>query len=189
MPKGKVVIISGPSGAGKTTLVRRVLEASTLPLELSVSVTTRPARPGEVDGKDYHFWTDDAFQAGRTNGSFLECFEVFGRGYWYGTLRSEVADRMNAGRWVVLEIDVQGMQEVVKAHPDAITFFVRPDSLETLRQRLEDRGTETPESLRRRLEVAAHEWNFRDKYRYEIINNNLDDAVAQMIRILSESVE
>lgn len=174
---GRLLIFSGPSGAGKTTVLRRVFEKSRWPLVMSVSATTRPPRPGEVDGVDYHFLTAADFQRRREQGEFLECFEVFGRGYWYGTLRSVVTSSLNAGQWVVLEIDVQGREQVVKHFPQAITFFVRPASLEDLEHRLRSRNTENEETIRRRLEVARHEWQFAPLYTYEIINNSIDQAV------------
>src|SRR5688572_12817880 len=106
---GHVVIISGPSGAGKSTVVNRLLEACKLPLAKSICATTRPSRQGEADGVDYHFLSRDEFFARRDRGEFLEHKEVFGQGRWYGTLKSEVTTGLNAGKWVVLEIDVEGM--------------------------------------------------------------------------------
>lgn len=179
-PAGQLLIFSGPSGAGKTTVLREVMRRSKRPLRMSVSATTRPRRPGEVDGVDYHFLSDEEFQARRAGGEFLECFEVFGRGYWYGTLRDTVTASLNAGEWVVLEIDVQGREKVVEQYPHAITFFVRPASLEVLEQRLRARGTENEETIRRRLEVARHEWPFGQQYTYEIINHSIDQAVDEI---------
>ena len=106
--KGKLVIISGPAGAGKSTVVRRLVEQCNLPLTLSISATTRQPRPSERDGVDYHFLTLADFDRRRQQGDFLECKEVFGLGYWYGTLRSAVTTGLNAGKWVILEIDVEG---------------------------------------------------------------------------------
>ena len=177
---GQLLIFSGPSGAGKTTVLQRVLQQAPAPLVMSVSATTRPPRPGETDGVDYHFLSDEAFRRKRQAGEFLECFEVFGRGYWYGTLRSTVSASLQAGQWVVLEIDVQGMQKVVEQFPQAITFFVRPESLEVLERRLRQRGTENEETIQRRLEVARHEWQFANQYTYEIINHSIDRAVDEI---------
>jgi guanylate kinase len=140
---------------------------------MSVSATTRPPRPGEQNGVDYHFLTDEEFQRKRANGEFLECFEVFGRGYWYGTIMEEVSASLEAGQWVVLEIDVQGRAKVVQEYPEAVTFFVRPESLEVLEQRLRDRGTENEETTQRRLEVARHEWPHGKEYTYEVINHSI----------------
>ena len=189
MKRGKLVIISGPSGAGKTTLVRQLLEKCPLPLELSVSATTRAARPGEQHGVDYHFLSAHEFQRRRRQGEFLECFEVFGRGYWYGTLRKEVATGLAAGKWVVLEIDVQGMQSVVAEYPDAISLFVRPASLGELERRLRGRGTETEETIQRRLEVARHEWKFKDQYTHDIVNDSLEAAAAEMCELLKQHAD
>lgn len=182
----RLLIFSGPSGAGKTTVLRGVVEQSDLDLRMSVSATTRPPRPGEQDGVDYHFLDNDAFQKRRKAGDFLECFEVFGRGYWYGTLKETVSASLEAGQWVVLEIDVQGRAKVVEHYPDAITFFVRPESLEVLEQRLRDRGTENEETIERRLEVARHEWPFGKAYTYEIINHNIDQSVDLVCSKLNE---
>jgi len=184
MSKGKVVIISGPSGAGKTTIVKRLLDRCPLPLTHSVSVTTRSPRPGEANGVDYWFLSDEEFQQRRQQGEFLESFEVFGRGHWYGTLRETVASSLAQGKWVVLEIDVQGMQEVVAQFPEAISVFVRPASLEELERRLRGRGTESEETIQRRLEVARREWQFKNLYRHDLVNDEIDDTVTELCRLL-----
>ena len=182
--RGQLLIFSGPSGAGKTTVLRKVLERSKLPLVMSVSATTRRPRPGEKEGVDYYFLSDTVFQQRREAGEFLECFEVFGRGYWYGTLRKPVSASLEAGQWVVLEIDVQGQARVVEQYPDAISLFVRPESLEVLEQRLRDRGTENEETIQRRLEVAGREWPYGREYTYEIINYSIDQTVDEICRKL-----
>ena len=188
-PPGKVVIVSGPSGAGKTTVVKRLLETCDLPLLLSVSATTRSPRPGEVHGVDYWFLSDEEFQKRRNRGEFLESFEVYGRGCWYGTLEEAVASSLAEGKWVVLEIDVQGMQSVVKRFPEAISLFVRPPSLEELEVRLRGRGTETEETIQRRLSVARHEWQFRDQYRYDVVNETIEQTVSNICDLLkSEAI-
>ena len=183
---GPLLIFSGPSGAGKTTVLRHVLERSKWPLQMSISATTRPPRPGEENGVDYHFLTADEFEQKRKADEFLECFEVFGRGYWYGTLKETVTARREAGQWVVLEIDVQGRAKVVEQYPDAVTFFVRPESLAVLEQRLRDRGTENEETIERRLEVAGHEWPFGKEYTYEIINHSIEQAVDEICQKLDQ---
>ena len=186
---GKMVIFSGPSGAGKTTVVREVLDKSPLPLELSVSATTRPPRPGEEDGIAYYFLSHENFMRRRVAGEFLESAEVFGRGYWYGTLHKTVCSSLDEGKWVVLEIDVQGMQSVVQAFPHAITVFVRTDTLDELERRLRNRGTETEETIQRRLEVARHEWQFANVYKYNVVNDILDRAVNGVCQILQAESE
>ncbi|HET6880629.1 MAG TPA: guanylate kinase [Pirellulales bacterium] len=182
---GKLVVISGPSGAGKTTLLKRLYAAAPVPLVTSVSATTRAPRPGEVNGVDYYFLSKDEFERRRRQGDFLECFEVYQRGDWYGTLKSEVAPRLIAGKWVVLEIDVQGTLAVLQHYPDAVTIFVRPSSLAELERRLRERGTESEAALRRRLEVARRELESLDRYRYQVVNDDVNLALQQLRTILS----
>jgi guanylate kinase len=182
---GKLIVISGPSGAGKTTLLKRLYAATPVALLTSVSATTRAPRPGEADGIDYHFLTKDEFARRRERGEFLECFEVYHRGDWYGTLKSEVAPRLAAGKWVVLEIDVQGTLAVLDHYPNAVTIFVRPSSLAELERRLRDRGTESEAAIERRLEVARRELASADRYRYQVVNDNVEAALKQLRDILS----
>ncbi|GIW99778.1 MAG: guanylate kinase [Pirellulaceae bacterium] len=185
---GRLIIISGPSGAGKSTVVRRLLERCPLPLELSVSVTTRPPRPGEVDGRDYHFVTAERFEQLRRAGEFLECKQVYGK-HWYGTLRGQVERALASGKWIILEIDVQGAISVMEQMPEALSFFVHPESREELERRLRSRGTEDEESIQRRLAVADSELAFRNRYRFEIINRDVDEAADEICRILKQSTE
>ena len=182
---GKLIVISGPSGAGKSTVVRELLKTSTLPLMLSVSATTRAPRPGEVDGVAYHFLSPAEFQLRRERGEFLECKEVFGRGDWYGTLQAPVAAGLAAGKWVVLEIDVQGALCALESHPEAITIFIHSGSIEELERRLRQRNTETEASLKRRLEVASRELTYLDRYRHQVINRDVSQAVGEICEILS----
>ena len=183
---GRVIIISGPSGAGKTTLLKELL-ARCDRLVPSVSATTRQPRPSEVNGRDYHFLSDEEFQRRRKDGDFLECAEVFNRGTWYGTLTEEVAPRLAAGKWVVLEIDTQGTRAVVERYPDAVTIFVQPETLEELERRLRKRGTESEEALERRLEVARQEVAAAGMYRYRVTNQTIDRAVDEILQILGNS--
>jgi len=181
---GNLIIISGPSGSGKSTVVQHLMDESELPLALSVSATTRPPRPGEENGRDYIFLTDEEFQSKRQAGEFLECKEVFGRGYWYGTLRNVVSTGLNQGKWVLLEIDVQGALAVLQGYPQAITIFVHPGSMAELEKRLRNRGTESPESIQRRLDVAAEELALRHHYTHEVINDEIDTTVQQLCKLL-----
>ncbi len=182
--EGKLVIISGPSGAGKSTVVKQLLTACPLPLELSVSATTRSPRPGERDGIDYHFLTREEFARKKSAGDFLECAEVFGRGDWYGTLHSAVSAGLLAGKWVLLEIDVEGAMSVLAQQPDVVTIFLHPGGIEELERRLRARGTETEDSIRRRLEVATRELTFNQRYRHEVINRTIPEAVREICEIL-----
>lgn len=182
--KPRLLIISGPSGAGKSTVVRALLTAHPDLLQRSVSATTRAPRQGEVPGVDYQFWTKEEFQKHRDLGAFLEFKEVFGRGDWYGTLRREVVEGNRAGRRVLLEIDVEGMKEVLKQDVDAITVFLHPGSMEELERRLRLRGTDTPESIERRLEVAKREMDSQSLYQYEVINVDKDQAIAEIRDLL-----
>lgn len=188
-PRGRAIVISGPSGSGKTTLVRRLLAgAAPMPLKKSVSATTRPPRPAEVDGVDYHFLSPREFERRRQAGDFLECFEVFGRGHWYGTLRGEVAPSLAAGKWVLLEVDVHGAMAIVGEFPDAVTIFVRHpggDDVSELERRLLARGTEDREALGRRLEVARRELAEARQFRYQVVNEEVERAVREIQDILT----
>lgn len=184
-PENRLVIISGPSGAGKSTVVRELLATCPLPLMLSVSATTRPPRAGEQEGVNYFFISHDEFARRRAAGEFLECKEVFGRGDWYGTLQSQVASGLAAGKWVILEIDVEGAQAVLQRHPQALTIFIHSGSLEELEARLRKRNSETEASLARRLEVARRELACIGRYRYQVINRDVQQAVRDICEILS----
>jgi guanylate kinase len=182
---GQLVVISGPSGSGKTTVLKQVMQQCSW-LELSVSATTRAPRPGEIDGQDYFFLSSAEFAARRERGEFLECFEVFGRGHWYGTLQSQVAPRLAAGKWVVLEIDVDGTLAVLEKYPTAVTIFIRPESVAELERRLVARGTESPAAIARRLEVARHELQYIDRYRHVITNHEIEQAVNELTALLTQ---
>ncbi len=181
---GKLIVVSGPSGVGKGTVLRRVFEEGALPLVMSVSATTRAKRPGEVDGVDYYFLTRGDFLARRARGEFLESFEVYPGGAWYGTLTEPVLRQLELGKWVVLEIDVKGAEEVLKTFPDAVTVFVLPPSPEVLEKRLRGRGTESEESLAKRLAQAKSEIAKARNYKYTVVNDRLEDAVADLTAIL-----
>ena len=185
--QGVPIIISGPSGVGKTTVIRRLLEQCRLPLVLSVSATTRGLRPGERDGVDYHFLTDQEFERRRESGDFLECFQVYGGSHWYGSLRREVTSSLEAGKWVVLDVDVKGAMAVVEQYPGAITVFLRPSSMTELERRLRGRGTESEEKIQRRLNVAREELTLASQYQSEVINESVDRAVRDICNILTQS--
>lgn len=181
-PYTRLVIISGPSGAGKSTVVRELLAICPLPLVMSVSATTRQPRKGEVEGEDYYFLTPAQFAARRQSGDFLECKEYAGN--WYGTLQSQVTAGLAEGKWVILEIDVEGTLAVLEQHPEALTIFVHSGSIEELERRLRARNTETEEALARRLATARRELAQKSRYRYEIVNHNIPLAVRDVCEIL-----
>lgn len=184
-----LLVLSGPSGSGKTTIVNRLLNVSPVPLMKCVSATTRPARAGEVHGRDYYFLTDDEFQQKREAGEFLECAEVHNSGYWYGTLYSEIDRAREAGAWAFLEIDVEGALNVMKQHPEAVTVFLTASSEAAYEQRLRNRGTESEEVIRRRLETAREELKSAEKYKHQVTNDRLDEAVAEIAQILTHRVD
>ena len=180
----RLIIISGPSGAGKSTVVRELLDNCPLPLVLSISATTRQPRRGEIEGEDYFFLTPEQFAMRRGAGEFLECKEYAGN--WYGTLQSQVASGLAAGKWVVLEIDVEGTLAVLEREPEALTIFVHSGSVEELERRLRARNTESEEALARRLAVAHRELAQQHRYRYQVINRDVQQAVRDVCEILQK---
>lgn len=187
--KGRLIIFSGPSGVGKTTILKQLHDACEFPLLESVSATTRARRPGETDGVSYHYMTREEFQKHIENDDFLEFTEVFGRGDLYGTLKAPVAEALSEGRWIILELDVVGALKVLKIHPDAITIFVHPGSIEVLEQRLRERGTESEEALTRRLEVAKGELEASSHYEHIVQNTSVDQTVKEICQLLNAIAE
>ena len=183
---GKLVIISGPSGAGKSTVVDLLLKNCSLPLKLSVSATTRPPRKDEVDGEAYHFLDEHAFAELRDEDAFLEYKDVFASGFWYGTLRETVTTGLNQGLWVILEIDIQGAFSVLDSIPDATTIFIHAGTIEELERRLTNRGSDTAESIARRLQVARDEMSFREQYMHQITNSDPMQAMSEICTILEK---
>lgn len=175
--RGILFVISGPSGTGKSSLAREVL-AGLDGLSFSVSYTTRPRRPGEEDGRDYHFVDDAAFDRMVAEGAFLEWARVFGRRY--GTGREPTERALAAGTDLLLDIDVQGARQVVAASLDAVTVFVLPPSFEALAGRLRSRGSETEEDARNRLAQARREAEEYPRYDYLIVNDDLDRACREL---------
>jgi guanylate kinase len=182
----RVFVITGPSGVGKGTLIRGLMER--LPeLALSVSATTRAPRPGEHEGVDYHFLSQEEFERRVQAGDFVEHADYAGRRY--GTLRSELDDRVRAGTPVVLEIEVQGARQVRAAMPEAVQVFIAPPSLQALRSRLIGRGTDDPAEVERRLQVAEQELGARDEFRHVVVNDRLEDALDELTRIVAGRLE
>jgi guanylate kinase len=173
----RVFVITGPSGVGKGTLIRALLER--VPeLELAVSATTRRPRPGERDGADYHFLTDAEFDGRVLAGDFVEHASYAGRRY--GTLRSELERRTERGVPVVLEIEVQGARQVREAMPEAVQVFIAPPSEEALRARLVGRGTDAPEEVEARLATAREELRAQGEFAHVVVNDRLEEAVAAL---------
>ena len=188
---GILVILSGPSGVGKSTVVRKLLAMRDPAIELSISATTRSPREGEQNGIDYHFLSKEEFEKRIAADQFLEYVEVFRTGHLYGTLRSEVEARLAQGISVLLEIDVEGAAKVHEKYPEAVTIFLSPESTQELERRLRERGTETEEAIQRRLETSQHEMETSTWYRHRVVNmaDAADDAVTQLADIIRQEKE
>jgi guanylate kinase len=182
-----VFIVSGPSGSGKSTVISRLLAESGMPLRLAVSATTRSPRPGEQDGKHYHFWTRDRFEEELRQRAFVESAQVHGQ--YYGTLRREVDPYRDQGLMVILDIDVQGARQVRRQYADTVSAFLQASSLETYEDRLRKRGTENEAAIQRRLAAARSELAHADEFDYRVVNDDLDSAVAQMTAIFRRHLE
>ena len=181
MNKGKLYIIAAPSGAGKTSLVKAMVQ-STPHVRVSVSHTTRGIRPGEQDGVNYHFTTVDRFKEMLGEGVFLEHAEVFGN--YYGTSKHWVHEQLSRGEDVILEIDWQGGQQVRKLMPDAVSIFILPPSLEALRERLIGRATDNMEIIDRRMSQAVNEMSHYGEFDYLVINDEFDLALRDLQTII-----
>ena len=179
-------MITGPSGVGKGTLIKRLLDE--VPgVDLSVSATTRPPREGERPGVHYHFMDATDFERRVAAGDFLEHADY--ASHRYGTLRSEVEPRLERGDSVVLEIEVQGARQVRDSMPEAVQVFIAPPSPEALRERLEGRGTDTPEEIARRLAVAREELDARDEFGQVIVNDDVDRAADELASLVRASLD
>lgn len=180
--RGNLFIVSAPSGAGKTSLVGAML-AETPGIDLSISYTTRQPRPGEVDGREYHFVSRETFLQMSRHGDFLESAEVYGN--LYGTSQSWIRDEMAQGRDILLEIDWQGAAQVRRGFPEALSVFILPPSLEALEMRLKGRGQDSAEVIDRRMQTAREEMSHVAEFDYVIINDRLDHAVQQLKAIVA----
>lgn len=179
---GLLVVVSGPSGVGKGTLLNGLL-AHRKDCVFSISATTRSPRPGEIHGEHYHFLDQDTFEHWVEQGRFLEWNQVFDA--FYGTPREFVEEQRRQGHHVVLDVDVQGGMQVMQAAPDHVSVFIAPPDLETLRQRLTSRGTETTEQVQKRLLTARVELRSIEQYRYLVTNHEIDQAVSELDAILT----
>jgi guanylate kinase len=177
----RVFVITGPSGVGKGTLIRTLL-AHVPELELAVSATTRRPRLGETQGVDYHFLSDEEFDRLIAEDAFVEHAGYSGRRY--GTLRSELEQRLGRGAPVVLEIEVQGARQIASTMPEAVRIFIAPPSEQALRMRLVGRGTDSADDMERRLQTAREELSARKEFPHVVINDRLDDAVAAIEEVV-----
>jgi len=174
--KGKIVVISGPSGVGKGTICKRIMEL--INAKFSVSTTTRSPREGEINGKDYYFVSTEVFREKIKNNEFLE-YNIYNENY-YGTSKNEVLDIINKGINVLLEIDVNGAYNIKKIFPEALLIYIAPPSMEVLRQRLIDRRTEEISVIENRLKIAEEELKMVEFYDYVIVNDDLDKAILEV---------
>lgn len=179
---GLLLIVSGPSGSGKSTLVDELVQSGEFPITFSVSATTRPPRAGEIDGVHYRFFAAEQFEQMRQRQEFLEYAQV--HGHWYGTPKSPVEQTLAAGRWMLLEIDIEGHRQVKRFMPQAVSFFIRAPSIEGYEERLKARGTETPQSLQKRVADAKEQLLSAGEYDYQVLNETVPQAVRTFRALL-----
>ncbi len=179
--KGMLLVISGPSGTGKGTLIKRLMEEDPT-LVFSVSATTRAPRPGEINGVHYHFVTGEQYDQLVAEGAFVEYATVHGNRY--GTLRSEVYQHLEKGENVMLDIDVQGALNVIATEKEKVSIMLLPPSMKELRRRLTERGTETPEQVATRLGNAVWEISQKDKYQYKVVNDDMEECLRTLQAII-----
>jgi guanylate kinase len=187
MPRGKLIVISAPSGAGKTTIAREIMKRNPS-LGFSVSATTRPKRNGEIEGKDYYFLTEEEFRRRMDAGEFVEWEEVY-PGKLYGTLKAEVDRLLGMGRHVLFDVDVKGGLAIKRQYPEACLIFVRPPSIEVLAQRLAGRKTEDPETIAQRLRRVPMELELGQQFDHQVINDVLSTAVEEVQRIVEHHLQ
>lgn len=186
MKKGLLIVYSGPSGVGKSTVLHEVLKDEELSLVFSISMTTRSPRPGEVDGKDYFFVSKEEFEKAIEEDKFLEYAKYVDN--YYGTPLEYVEKKRNEGKNVILEIDVQGGKQVIAKCLDAISIFILPPNEEILKERLSGRGTEKQEVVEKRLAIAKKEIEEAQIYKYKVINDNLNKAIKEVTDIIKNEM-
>ncbi len=182
MNKGSLIVFSGPSGSGKDTVIKELKLKENINLKQSISMTTRPPRDGEADGVDYYFTDVKTFEENIKNGYFLEYVNYGGN--YYGTPKKKIEELLDEGVNVILKIEVEGGKNVRLAFPDSSSIFIMPPSMEVLSERLKGRGTETDESYLKRLEIAKDEISRANEYDYIVINDNLDECIATVEKIV-----
>ncbi|MAX49511.1 MAG: guanylate kinase [Gammaproteobacteria bacterium] len=182
MDKAKLIIFSAPSGAGKSSLIRKLIQLSNQSIELSVSATTRASRGGEVHGKDYFFMSDDEFNQMNENDAFLESATV--HGFQYATIKSYVQEKINSGISVILDIDVQGFTQIKNSLMEHISIFILPPSFEELEKRLFTRGQDSNEVISKRLENAFTELKYADLFDYVVLNDEFTKTIETLSSIL-----
>ena len=180
MSKGLLFVVSGPSGAGKGTICKKLIEK--IDIDLSVSMTTRKPRPGEIDGKNYYFVTEEEFKETISKDGFLEYAKVYGN--YYGTPRATVLTKLEEDRDVVLEIDIQGALKIRDSYPKGIFIFILPPSMAELRKRITGRGSESEDDINLRLGETLKEVSYIDKYDYCVINGEINEAVNRVAAII-----
>lgn len=179
MTKGKLIVVSAPSGCGKSTIINAILDKNVFDLQFSVSATNRAPRPGEIDNVHYHFLSTERFRDGVASGEFIEWEEVY-PGRFYGTLRSEVDLLLAKGHNVILDLDVKGALNVKKCYGDeALTMFIEPPTIESLRERLEKRGTESADVIDTRIARAAYELSLAHNFDVRVVNDDLAKAISE----------
>jgi len=186
MKKGKLIVISGPSGVGKTTLYKKLLEDFKDSLSFSISATTRKPRKGEIDGKDYYFISKQEFLEKIKNNEFLEWTFIYDN--YYGTLFKNVNEIINNGKNCLLDVDVQGGTKIKMEFKDSILIFIAPPSFDELKKRIEQRKTDTPESIKERITNAERELNYSKFYDYIIINDTIENAYNKLKNLISNII-
>ena len=184
MDKAKLIIFSAPSGAGKSSLIRKLIQLSNQSIELSVSATTRASRDGEVHGKDYFFMSDDEFNQMKDNDAFLESANV--HGFQYATIKSYVQEKINSGISIILDIDVQGFTQIKNSLMEHISIFILPPSFEELEKRLFTRGQDSNEVISKRLKNAVTELKYADMFDYVVLNDEFNKTIETLSSILFE---
>lgn len=182
--KTKLIVFSAPSGAGKSSLIKNIIEKSTGDIELSISATTRPPRDGEEHGRDYFFISDEEFNELRRSDSFIEHANV--HGYQYGTLKSFVDEKIQNGISIILDIDVQGFNIIRNAIEHNLSIFIIPPSIKELRKRLTSRGLDSSDVIEKRLSIAKTELKYAEQYDYIVLNDLFENTLSELVSIIND---